>query len=96
MPPREPLDVLEMREGYEAAANGAFDFSGTLVVYRADDGLHHAVSKSRYSSPSEVHLDHLSNDILIPVAAYSPLFPPNFTRAPDPLPQHCYVKKPQL
>jgi len=84
-----------MNEAFEEV-DGSFIFTGTLIVYNAGGDLHHAVSKTRYSSPSEVKLEHLNNDILIPVSAYSPLFPSDFTRAPDPLPQNYYIKKPRL
>lgn len=81
------IDVLEMNEAYEEA-DGEFSFAGTLVVYRArNGGIHHAISNSRYASTSDVHADHLRNDILIPAAAYSPLFSPGLTSAPDPLPR---------
>ncbi|KAL2177742.1 uncharacterized protein P884DRAFT_18555 [Thermothelomyces heterothallicus CBS 202.75] len=77
--PSEHIDVLEMNEAFEEV-DGSFEFTGTLLVYKAGGDLHHAVSKARYSSPSEVKVEHLNNDVLIPVSAYSPLFPPGFTR----------------
>ncbi|KAK4039984.1 hypothetical protein C8A01DRAFT_36034 [Parachaetomium inaequale] len=91
----EHADVLEMNEAYEEV-DGSFTFAGTLVVYRTSGALHHAISKARYSSLSDVQVDRLNNDVLIPVSAYSPLFPPGFTRAPDPLPPNCHIKKPRL
>ncbi|KAL2128420.1 hypothetical protein VTI74DRAFT_9206 [Chaetomium olivicolor] len=93
--PTEHIDVLEMNEAFEEV-DGSFMFTGTLIVYKTGGDLHHAVSEARYSSPSEVKLEHLNNDVLIPVSAYSPLFPSSFTRAPDPPPQNCYIKKPRL
>ncbi|KAK3393498.1 hypothetical protein B0H63DRAFT_516685 [Podospora didyma] len=71
-------------------------FAGTLIVYQIGNDLHHASSKACYTSTSQVEVERLSNDILIPASAYSPLFPSGFTRAPDPLPQNCYIKKPGL
>lgn len=95
-PQREEVRVLEMNEAYEEV-DGSFEFTMTLIVYQTAGGdLYHAVSKARYSSPSDVKVEHLSNKILIPVSAYAPLFPSGFTRAPDPLPEHCHIKKPQL
>ncbi|KAK3303646.1 uncharacterized protein B0T15DRAFT_486996 [Chaetomium strumarium] len=93
--PNEHIDVLEVNEAFEEV-DGCFKFTGTLVVYRTGDGLHHAVSKARYSPPSEVKFEHLNNHIPIPISAYSPLFPPGFTHAPNPLPENCHIKKPQL
>ncbi|KAK3377029.1 kinase-like domain-containing protein [Lasiosphaeria ovina] len=93
---QQPVDVLEMNEGYEKIA-GTFQFTGTLIVYRTDSGdLHHAIPEGRYSSRSEVKIEDLRHNVLITVSAYSPLFPEGFTRAPDPLPQNCHVKKPRL
>jgi serine/threonine protein kinase len=83
--PSEYVDVLEINEVFEEV-EGSFKFTGTLVVYRDGRDLYHTVSKARYSSPSEVKVEHLDNDVLIPVSAYSPLFPPSFTLTPDPLP----------
>ena len=60
------------------------------------DDLYHAVSNHRCSSSAEVKLGHLDNSTAIPTPAYSPLFPSDFTLAPDPLPPGCYVKKPRL
>ena len=46
---KQHVDVLEMNEAFEEV-DGCFKFAGTLVVYRADGDVHHAVSKIRYSS----------------------------------------------
>ncbi|KAK0701102.1 hypothetical protein B0T21DRAFT_134482 [Apiosordaria backusii] len=93
--PSEDIDVLETNEAYEEV-DGVFQFIDTLVVYKTGGQLHHAVSAARPRRPSELKIQHLNNNIPIPVSAYSPLFSPDFTRAADPLPQDCYVKKPQL
>lgn len=91
----ERVDVLEMNEAYDEV-DGHFQFTGTLVVYRRTNDVYHAVSKARYSSSSDVRAGHLTNNIPIPLAAYSPPFPTHFTRAPEPLPYDSYVKKPRL
>jgi len=96
LPPHDwHVDVLEMNEAFEEV-NGLFGFAGTLVVYQADGEVYHAVSKARYSSPSEVKAEHLKNVANIPVSAYKPPASSELTRAPDPLPPDCYVKKPRL
>lgn len=74
-------DVLEMNEAYEEV-DGSYKFTGTLIVYRAGGNVYHAVSKIRCSSPSKVKAEHLINNLLIPVPAYSPPFSPQFTRGP--------------
>ena len=93
--PSEDLDVLEMNEAFEEV-DGCFKLMGTLIVYRAGNNLYHAVSKARYSSPSDVRPEHLTDNILIPLSAYSPPFSSRFTRAPEPLPPDSYIKKPRL
>ncbi|KAH6630992.1 hypothetical protein B0J18DRAFT_422782 [Chaetomium sp. MPI-SDFR-AT-0129] len=94
-PPTEHIDVLEMNEAFEEI-DGSFQFTGTLIVYNTHNGLHHARSIPRHSSPLEVKLEHLINVIPIPMPAHAPLFPSGFTRAPDLPPQKCYIKKPKL
>ncbi|EED21220.1 conserved hypothetical protein [Talaromyces stipitatus ATCC 10500] len=89
------IDVLEMNEVFEEV-DGRFDFSGTLIVYQVNSELHHAFSKARYSSPSEVNAKHFRSDIRIPVSAYNPLFPFNLTRAPDSIPNDAFIKRPRL
>lgn len=96
LPPHDQhVDVLEMNEAFEEV-DGLFGFAGTLVVYQADGEVYHAVSKARYSSPSEVKPEHLKNLVNIPVSAYNPPASSELTRVPDPLPRDCYVKKPRL
>lgn len=89
------IDVLEMNESFEEI-DGCFKFAATLLVYRTNNEVHHAVLKARYSSPSDVIAEHLENDIRIPISAYCPPFSSRFTRAPDPLPKDSYIKKPSL
>lgn len=84
-----------MNEAFEEV-DGSFECTGTLVVYETGDSLHHALSRARHSSPLEVKLEHLINYVPIPISAYSPLFPPDFTHAPDLPPQNCHIKTPRL
>jgi serine/threonine protein kinase len=89
------MDVLEKGECFEEL-DGEYKYAHTLVVYRVGDDIYHAITKSRFRFTAEVKVEGLSNVVLIPNAAYCPPFPPNFTRAPDPLPPNCYVKRPHL
>lgn len=91
----EFVDVLEKSERYEEV-DGHFKFTGTIVVYRKDNNLYHAISESRFSSTSDVRADHLTNSILVPAVAYCPPFSPHFMRAAEPLPGDCFVKRPSL
>ncbi|KAJ0162185.1 hypothetical protein CTA2_4967 [Colletotrichum tanaceti] len=101
-PPRAPdllatrFEILNKSEAFEEV-DGKFQFTKTLVVYRDGKHIYHAVSKARSSEVSNLGINHqLSTQLLIPATAYSPLFVPTFTRAPDPLPSNTYVKKPSL
>ena len=87
--------VLEMNEVFEDV-DGRFDFSGTLIVYQVNSELHHAFSKDRYSSRSDVNAKHFRNDIQIPISAYNPSFPSELTRAPNSIQAESFVKKPRL
>ena len=84
-----------MNEAFEEV-DGSFKFTGTLIVYRAGKNMRHAVSKARYVSPSEVRVEYLINDILIPSSAYSPPFLSQFTRVPVTLSCCSFVKKLRL
>lgn len=88
----EKMELLESGESYEEI-DGEFRYTKTLVVYGFENNIYHAISKSRMT---EIKMDELTNVVLIPATAYCPLFPSNFTRAPDPLPSNCYVKRPKL
>lgn len=84
-----------MSESFEDT-DGHFEFAATLVVYRSGSQVHHATSKARCSSFSNVKCEDFTNDTIIPVAAYSPPFSSEFTQAPNPLPPNSYVKRPRL
>lgn len=88
--------MIESNEAFEEDADGHYRFASTLIVYRDGNDIYHATSKVRYSSPTEIRSEHLSNIIPIPISAYAPPFPINFTRVSDPLPCDTFVKKPPL
>lgn len=91
----QQLEVLEMNEIFEES-DGLYQFAGTFIVYRAESNLYHAVLKARYSSPANINPEDLSNIVQIPVSAYNPRYSSELSRAPDPLPEDCFVKKPRL
>ncbi|RCI07917.1 hypothetical protein L249_5886 [Ophiocordyceps polyrhachis-furcata BCC 54312] len=93
--PSENFDVIETNEAFEEI-DGIFQFTATLVVYQRGNNVYHAVSKARYSAPTEILGEHLNHDLLIPVSAYCPPWRPEFTRAPDPLPLNTHIKTPRL
>ncbi|KAK1973648.1 serine/threonine-protein kinase [Colletotrichum cereale] len=89
------FEILDKSEAFEDV-DGEFKFTKTLVVYGDGKNIYHAVSKARSSELSNLSINQLTTKVLIPATAYSPLFVPTFTRAPDPLPSNTYVKKPSL
>lgn len=89
------MEVLERGESFEEI-NGNFQYAYTLIVYRFDDNVFHAITKSRCRFTAKVKTEDLLNVVLIPTASYCPHFQSNFTQAPDPLPPNCYIKRPRL
>ncbi|KAF2803007.1 uncharacterized protein BDZ99DRAFT_548402 [Mytilinidion resinicola] len=88
------IEVLETAESFREV-DREYKFSHTLIVYRMDNGIYHALSQARCST-TKVDNQCLTDNIQVPIAAYQPLFPPGLTRAPDPLPVDSYVKRPRL
>ncbi|KAF4617042.1 hypothetical protein G7Y89_g15107 [Cudoniella acicularis] len=72
--------------------NGEPVYSQTQIILK-EANQHCANTARRYRTTSEVDLDEL-DPIPIPASHIWPLLPPNFTRAPEPLPQKYYVKQP--
>lgn len=89
------MEILEKAESYEEV-DGTYKFTHTLIVYRVNSDIYHALSKARYSPTAEIKMEQLTNKTLIPIAAYSPLFLPCLTPASDPLPANSYIKCPRL
>ncbi|KAI0394415.1 hypothetical protein F5Y17DRAFT_475681 [Xylariaceae sp. FL0594] len=91
-----PLDVIKANEASEDV-NGHYQFTSTLIVYRDGDDIYHGTSKARYLSPAEFRfrLEHLSQRIPIPISAYAPPLPLNFTRKPRLISYDRYHQGPQ-
>jgi serine/threonine protein kinase len=88
------LEVLENSEAF-TEEDGDLAFSHTKVVLKGDSQYFYAISNRRYRHVSEI--DPFTLD-LTPIHGSQvwPVFPANFTRAPEPLPQNCYIKRPTL
>ena len=82
---------MEVCEKSEAFAEDAF--SHTKIILREGDQYYYAITSRRYTDTSKVDLHELD---LVPISQIWPPFPTQFTRAPEPLPQDCYVKRPSL
>ena len=65
------------------------------MILREGDRYYYAITSRRYSANSQVNL--LELDLVpIPTLQIWPLFPRQFTQAPELLPQDCYIKRPSL
>jgi len=88
------MEVCERNEAF-VKEDGDLAFSHTKIILREGDQYYYAIARRRYFAGSKV--DPLELDpVLIPASHIWPLFPRHFTRAPEPLPQDCYVKRPSL
>ncbi|KAF1958397.1 serine/threonine-protein kinase-like protein [Byssothecium circinans] len=70
-------------------------FSHTEVILKKGQEHYRAVTTGRFDNASEIALETLDCH-LIPLSYIQPTFPPNLTRAPEPLPPNTYVKRPSL
>lgn len=90
--------TMEVREQNEAFVeeDGDIAFHHTKIILR-DSRSHYfyALTSQRYSSASTIDPADLEL-IPIPTSQIWPLFPETYTRAPEPLPQNCYVKRSSL
>jgi len=75
--------------------DGDVSFSHTKIILREGDQYYYAITSRRYTSEVEVDLRELDL-VPIPVSQIWPPFPTQFGRAPEPLPQGCYVKRHSL
>ncbi|KFX90176.1 hypothetical protein O988_08309 [Pseudogymnoascus sp. VKM F-3808] len=88
------MEVLEQNEAF-VEEDGDIVFDHTKIILRDGSQYFYARTKQRYGSNSEVDPVYLDLHP-IPTSQIWPSFPETFTRAPDPLPQNCYVKRPSL
>ncbi|PUU77425.1 serine/threonine-protein kinase-like protein [Tuber borchii] len=70
-------------------------FSHTKIILREGNQYYYAITSRQYPATSKVDLGEL--DIVpIPTSQMWPSFSAQFGRAPEPLPQDCFVKRPSL
>jgi serine/threonine protein kinase len=94
---RTTMEIVEANEvfrGNDDDDDDGFAFAHTKVILKDGDQYFYATVNARMSIPlpSISTLDALP----IPAAHIWPSFPPSLTRAPDPLPPHCYIKRQSL
>jgi serine/threonine protein kinase len=88
------MEVCEQSEAF-VEEHGDLAFSHTKIILREDNQYYYAITSRRYPPTSEVDLVGLE-PVPIPTSQIWPPFPRQFARAPEPLPQECYIKRPSL
>jgi hypothetical protein len=88
------MEICEQSEAFDEE-DGDLTFHHTKIILRNNSQCYYAIVEQRYSSASEINPIDLDL-IPIPASQIWPPFPANFTRAPEPFPQNCYVKRPSL
>jgi serine/threonine protein kinase len=88
------MEVCEQNEAF-VHENGDLAFSHTKLILREGDQYYYAITSRRYPATSKPDLHELDL-IPIPTSQIWPPFPRQFVRAPEPLPQDVYMKRPSL
>jgi serine/threonine protein kinase len=88
------MEVHEYKQAWMDMGDD-FEYSHTTVILRRGDEFFYARTIRRYRSSSEISSHDLDLHP-IPAADIWPVFSTDLTRAPDPLPADCYVKRPSL
>jgi hypothetical protein len=94
MPDSLELEILVKFESW-TRTHGLLSFAHNSILYRLGNAYYIGSSNVRYRSNEEVKFEDIFDSVLIPENALTCPFPEHFTRAPDPLPPNCYVKKPK-
>jgi serine/threonine protein kinase len=88
------MEILEQGEAFDEE-DGDVAFSHTKIILREADQYYSAITNRRYPANSKADPREL-DPVPIPAEHIWPPFPIHLTRAPEPLPQDCYVKRPSL
>ena len=75
--------------------HGDIVFSHTKIILREGNQYYYAITSRRCPAAFKVDLHELDL-VPIPASHIWPSFPAQFVRAPEPLPQDCFVKRPSL
>ncbi|KFY36088.1 hypothetical protein V494_05328 [Pseudogymnoascus sp. VKM F-4513 (FW-928)] len=88
------MEVCEENEAFEEK-DGDLSFHHTKIILRGGPQYFYARTSRRYQSTPEIDVADLEL-FPIPASQIWPPFPETHTRAPEPLPGNCYVKRPSL
>jgi hypothetical protein len=88
------MEVCDQNEAW-VEKDEDYTFSHSKIILRKTDEYFYATSAHRYRSAADINM--LDLDLIpIPVSEIWPQFPKHFKRAPEPLSETCYVKRPSL
>jgi Protein kinase domain len=88
------MEITNLSSTYQKI-DGEFRFYRHTLILQKDDRFFFAHTYKEFQRIYQINTDEL--DVYpIPLEAVYPLFSPNFTLAPDPTPQDCYVKHPDF
>lgn len=91
----QPMTLLDKGDFYEGT-DYKFEYNHTKVIFTDGAGIYYARVEHRVSD-GDVALTELRDDaILITTEEVTPIAPKDVTIAPEPLPNNCYVKRPDL
>jgi len=88
------MEICEQSETF-LEEHGDVAFSHTKIILREGNQYYYAITSRRYTATSKVDIHELDL-VPIPASQIWPSFPTQFGRAPEPLPQDCFVKRPSL
>jgi serine/threonine protein kinase len=89
------MEIYEKGEIF-VEKDGDYVFDHTKIIFHGDnDEFYYAKTNQRILGSSQVDIDGLDLN-RIPADHVWPLAEPTFTRAPNPLPSDCYLKRPSL
>ena len=88
------MEVCEQSEAF-VEEHGDIAFSHTKIILREGNQYYYAITSRRCLATFKVD-PHELDLVPIPASQIWPSFPTQFGRAPEPLPQDCFVKRPSL
>ena len=89
------MEVCQQSEAF-VEEHGDLEFSHTKLILREGNQYYYAITSHRYSDDTSKIDPHGLDLVPIPASQIWPSFSAQFGRAPEPLPQDCYVKRPSL
>jgi serine/threonine protein kinase len=89
--PQSGMEVCESIDSYITEGDDHI-FDETKIILRKGEDEYFYAKSSQPLRPAEVDIDTL-DAVAIPMKHIWPLADPTFTRAPEPVPENCYLKR---